>query len=72
MTGISVIVLRKKRKDLERPYKTIGYPATPLIFILISFFFLVNTLIQKPVQAYAALLCMLLGLPFYFYFKRNR
>jgi basic amino acid/polyamine antiporter, APA family len=71
MTGVSVIIFRAKRKDLERPYKTIGYPATPLIFILISFFFLVNTLIQKPVQAYAALLCMLLGLPFYFYFKRN-
>jgi len=71
MTGVSVVILRKKRKDLERPYKTIGYPLTPLIFILISFFFLVNTLIQKPVQAYAAIVCMLLGLPFYFYFKRN-
>ena len=72
MTGASVIILRAKRKDLVRPYKTIGYPVTPLIFILISFFFLVNTLIQKPVQAYAAIICMLLGLPFYFYFKRNK
>jgi APA family basic amino acid/polyamine antiporter len=72
MVGVSVITLRVKRKDLERPYKTLGYPVTPVIFILITFFFIVNTLIQKPAQAYAALACMLLGLPFYFYFRKKR
>lgn len=32
----------------------------------------VNTLLEKPVQAYAAIVCLLLGLPFYFYFKKKR
>jgi APA family basic amino acid/polyamine antiporter len=72
MTGVSVIMLRSTRKDVARPYKTFGYPITPLVFILISFFFLVNTLVEKPVQAYAALVCLLLGLPFYFYFRQRR
>ncbi len=72
LVGASVIRLRKKRKDLDRPYKTLGYPATPLVFVLISVFFLVNTLIHKPAQAYAAIGCLLLGLPFYFYFRKRR
>jgi APA family basic amino acid/polyamine antiporter len=72
LVGVAVIKLRVKRKDLARPYKTLGYPVTPLIFILITFFFLVNTLIEKPAQAYAAILCMFLGLPFYFYFRKKR
>ncbi len=72
LVGTSVILLRKRRKDLDRPYKTLGYPVTPLVFVLISLFFLVNTLIYKPVQAYAAIVCLLLGLPFYFYFRKRR
>ncbi|OGD29326.1 MAG: hypothetical protein A2Y56_10625 [Candidatus Aminicenantes bacterium RBG_13_63_10] len=40
MTAAAVIVLRKKRPDLKRPYKTFGYPVTPFIFILGSLFIL--------------------------------
>jgi APA family basic amino acid/polyamine antiporter len=40
MTAAAVIVLRKKRPDLPRPYKTFGYPVTPIIFILGSLFIL--------------------------------
>jgi APA family basic amino acid/polyamine antiporter len=72
LVGTSVILLRKTRKGLDRPYKTLGYPVTPIVFVLISLFFLVNTLIYKPVQAYAAIVCLLLGLPFYFYFRKRR
>ena len=72
LVGMSVILLRKRRKELNRPYKTLGYPVTPLVFVSISAFFLVNTLIHKPAQAYAAIACLLLGLPFYFYFQRKR
>ncbi len=40
MTAAAVIVLRKKRPDLKRPYKTFGYPVTPIIFIVGSLFIL--------------------------------
>jgi APA family basic amino acid/polyamine antiporter len=40
MTAAAVIVLRKKKPDLHRPYKTFGYPVTPIIFIGGSLFIL--------------------------------
>jgi amino acid transporter len=40
MTAAAVIVLRKKRPDLKRPYKTLGYPVTPIVFIVGSLFIL--------------------------------
>ncbi len=69
--GVGVIVLRVKSPGAERPYRTLGYPLTPVLFILITVFFTVATLVAKPVQALAALGCMLAGIPFYLYFRRR-
>ena len=67
-----VILFRHTRKDLERSYKTIGYPITPAIFIITSFLFVVNTLINNPLYAGAGLVFLGLGLPFYYFFKRKK
>ena len=40
----AVYALRRKRKDLQRPYKTLGYPITPALFILVVMFLLGNAL----------------------------
>jgi APA family basic amino acid/polyamine antiporter len=69
LTGLAIFVLRRKRPDVDRPYRTWGYPLIPAVFILISLFFVTVALIEKPVQALAALACLVLGLPFYFYFS---
>ena len=65
----SVFTLRKKRPDLPRPYKTWGYPIVPAIFIIASSGILLNTLVEKPVEALAGLLLTALGIPAYFYWK---
>ncbi len=62
-----VIVLRKKMPDAPRPYKVWGYPYTPLIFVLFSFLFLINTLVSDFQNAAMGSLLILLGLPFYFW-----
>ena len=62
-----VIVLRKKMPDVPRPYKVWGYPYTPMIFVIFSFLFLVNTLISDYENAAMGLLLILLGLPFYYW-----
>jgi APA family basic amino acid/polyamine antiporter len=62
-----VIVLRKKMPDVHRPYKVWGYPYTPMIFVIFSFLFLVNTLISDYENAAMGLLLILLGLPFYYW-----
>ena len=67
-----VILFRFKRKDLERPYKTIGYPLTPVIFILTSFLFVLNTLIHNWLYAGAGLLFLGLGIPVYYFFKNRK
>ncbi len=67
-----VIVFRFKRPDAPRTYRTAGYPFVPLVYITISALFIVNTLIERPVQAAWAILLLLSGLPFYFYFKQRR
>jgi APA family basic amino acid/polyamine antiporter len=69
----AVFTLRKKRPDLPRPYKTWGYPVVPFVFILASLGILLNTLLEKPVEALAGIGLTLAGIPVYFYWKnRNR
>jgi APA family basic amino acid/polyamine antiporter len=65
----AVFTLRKKRPDLPRPYKTWGYPVIPAVFILASIGILLNTLLEKPVEALAGLIFTALGIPVYYYWK---
>lgn len=62
-----VIVLRNKMPDVHRPYKVWGYPYTPMIFVIFSFLFLVNTIISDFENAAMGSLLILLGLPFYYW-----
>jgi APA family basic amino acid/polyamine antiporter len=72
LTAFSVYLFRATRKDIARPYKTLGYPITPAVFIVISAFFVVNTLIEKPKHAWAGLIFMAIGVIFFIYFKRRK
>ena len=68
-TAFGVFVLRKKMPNAHRPYKVIGYPVVPAIFILFCVALIINTLIEKPYEALSGLGLMATGLPFYFYWK---
>lgn len=69
MATASVFVLRRTRPDLPRPYRTLGYPVVPALFLVGAAVLEVRTLIDKPRQAITGIVLMLLGLPFYFYWK---
>ncbi|MES1257947.1 MAG: amino acid permease, partial [Acidobacteriota bacterium] len=69
MATASVFVLRLKRPDLPRPYRTLGYPVVPALFLLGALILEVRTLIDKPRQAITGIVLILLGLPFYFYWR---
>jgi len=64
--ALGVIVLRKKMPDVPRPYKVWGYPYTPILFVIFSFLFLVNTIISDVSNAAMGALLILIGLPLYF------
>jgi basic amino acid/polyamine antiporter, APA family len=72
MATASVIVLRFRRPDLPRPYRTIGYPFVPLAFVLGIACLIVSTLRSSPRESILGLLLICLGLPFYFYWKKRR
>jgi APA family basic amino acid/polyamine antiporter len=72
LAGACVFIFRKTRRDAERPYRTLGYPVTPVIFIGVSVLFVMNTLIERPLQAWVGLLFTLVGVAVYFFFTRRR
>jgi APA family basic amino acid/polyamine antiporter len=56
-----VIMLRVRRPDLPRPYRTWGYPFTPLIFLAVTAFMMYYLVINRPWQSLAGVLVMLVG-----------
>ena len=70
ITVASVFVLRYKEPELPRPYKTWGYPWTPLLFILVNLWILYYTFWAKPLESSIGMGIMILSLGFY-YFGKN-
>ena len=65
LTVLGVIVLRYTQPDLPRPYRVWGYPLTPLVFLAVSLFMMVNLVLQRPAQSLAGIAIMLTGLVIY-------
>ncbi len=71
MTAASVIVLRHKRPDLVRPYRVLGYPIVPALFVLVALVLLGSTFVASPRESLLGLGLIVAGIPFYFYWKRR-
>lgn len=67
----AVIILRKRNPDAVRPYKTWGYPYTPIIFILFALALVGNTINENPREAAIGLLLVFSGVPAYWYWSRK-
>jgi len=70
MTAVSVIILRKKMPNAERPYKAWGYPYATLLFVAIATWFLYNTLVEDTRNAVIGIVLLLISLPFYYYWTK--
>jgi APA family basic amino acid/polyamine antiporter len=66
LTIIGIFILRKKRPDIERPYKAFGYPVLPAIYILMAVAFCVLLIIYKPNFTWPGLIIVLAGIPIYY------
>ncbi len=71
MTAAAVLVLRRKRPDLERPYRTIGYPFVPVLFICGAAILLISTAFQRPRESAGGVGLIVLGLPFYLKWRKR-
>lgn len=66
LTVAGVYIMRIRKPDMPRPYKTWGYPVTPAIFLIINIWMMVYLIIQKPVISLAGLGTVAIGLVIYF------
>ncbi|MBC7902568.1 MAG: amino acid permease [Gemmatimonadaceae bacterium] len=71
LTIAGIFILRKKRPDIERPYKAFGYPFLPALYILMGLTFCILLIIYKPLFTWPGLIIVLLGVPLY-YIALNR
>lgn len=68
----TIFVYRRKHPDMPRPYRAWGYPVVPALFLLVTFWLLVNTMMTEPVQSFIGIGLIILGLPVYYYFSSRR
>jgi len=67
----AVLVLRRTRPDLPRPYKAWGYPVAPVIYLLVSLLILWSALRLRPTESLLGLATVAAGIPFYFLWRRK-
>lgn len=67
----SVIVLRWRRPDLNRPYRVWGYPIVPLLFVIVHLWIVWGSVTEKPKESLIGLLIVCLGIPAYLLWRRR-
>ncbi len=71
LTIWGIFVLRRKRPEMERPYRAFGYPVLPLFYIAAAGLIEILLLLYKPNYTWPGLIIVLLGIPVYFVWKKN-
>jgi APA family basic amino acid/polyamine antiporter len=71
LTVIGMFLLRWKRPDIPRPYRCTGYPWLPAIYVVIGTAWTLNTIITRPTEAFWGTFIVLVGVPWYLYWKRS-
>jgi len=71
MITAAVFVFRRKLANEHRPYRTLGYPFVPAVFVLVTVCLILFTLKNAFVQSVIGLIIIALGLPLYWYFERR-
>jgi APA family basic amino acid/polyamine antiporter len=69
--AVAVFIIRKKMPDANRAFRVPGYPYVPILFVVVATWFVVNTLVMQPADSFVGILLLLVGIPFYLYYKRQ-
>ncbi len=71
LTIIGLFVLRRTQPDAHRPYRAVGYPLLPAIYIVMALFIDVVLLRYKPQYTWPGLIIVLCGIPVYYLWSRR-
>ena len=66
LTVLGVVVLRVREPGLARPYRTWGYPLTPIVYLVLATWMIASAIVQTPIVALAGLATIASGLLLYF------
>jgi APA family basic amino acid/polyamine antiporter len=72
LTIAGVFILRKKQPDAPRPYKTLGYPILPGLYILLASLFCFNLLFTQSSTSIIGLGIILSGIPIYYFWNKKK
>jgi APA family basic amino acid/polyamine antiporter len=70
MTAAAVLVLRRKQPALHRPYRTLGYPVIPILFVLGALILVLQTAYDRPRESAIGIVLICAGIPFYLHWKK--
>lgn len=71
LTISGIFILRKKKPEIERPYKAFGYPILPILYILFALTIAIILLIFKPLYTWPGLIIVVFGIPVYYLWRRT-
>jgi basic amino acid/polyamine antiporter, APA family len=71
LTIVGLFVLRRTRPNAERPYRAVGYPVLPIVYIVMALFIDVVLLRYKPQFTWPGLIVVLCGIPVYYAWSRS-
>ena len=69
LAALAIFAYRRRDPQARRPFRTPGYPVTPILFVAAAILIVVNTMIAQPVQSIIGLGLALLGVPAYFVWR---
>jgi len=72
LTVCGLFVLRRKRPDLDRPYKAFGYPVLPGIYIIMASLVMLDLLWVKPKYTWPGLIIVMTGMPVFFFWNARK
>ena len=72
LTTIGLFILRNKHPEIERPYRAVGYPLLPALYVLLAGSVAIILLLapQTRTQAFSGLVIVLIGIPVYALWRR--
>jgi APA family basic amino acid/polyamine antiporter len=71
LSTASLFVFRRTMRDVPRPYRALGYPYIPIVFLLVTAALLINTFFAAPREALRGVVFLVAGLPLYWYWSRK-
>jgi APA family basic amino acid/polyamine antiporter len=67
--ALAIFVYRRRAPDMPRPFRTPGYPITPILFVLSAAAIVINTIVTQPENVIVAIVLMALGVPAYYVWR---